>query len=146
MIFFRFKIKGEITMDKDYSQDCQDYIEVEGVVIEDIEEEYSKVYDENKFIKKIKKNVKAIGEKLLYNLFIGFFLLQDPNVPVKVKATIVGALGYFIAPLDIVPDLAPGIGYADDAAAIAGALAIAAFYITPEIKEKARKKVDDLLS
>ena len=53
-------------------------------------------------------------------------------------------MGYFIAPLDLVPDLLPAAGYADDAAAVAGALALTVFYVTPEIKQKARNKVNEL--
>jgi uncharacterized membrane protein YkvA (DUF1232 family) len=53
-----------------------------------------------------------------------------------------GALGYFIFPLDAVPDLAPLIGYTDDLTVMAAALATVAFYITPEVKAQAHEKLD----
>lgn len=153
-MIFVYGLKGEIYMKYD---DFKDYIDGEGVVLDDeeileeledldqIEEKYSKDYDEEKFINKVLKNIKHIGEEFLYNLLIGYYLLQDDRVPIKVKATIIGALGYFIAPLDLIPDFVIAVGYADDAAAIAGAIAVAAFYVTPEIKEKARHKLNELL-
>lgn len=105
---------------------------------------FNEEYNEQSFFEKVLNNLQGIGEELLYNVFVLFYLLQEDTVPMKVKATIIGALGYFIAPLDLIPDLAPGVGYGDDAAAVAGALALAAFYITPEIKERARNKVNEL--
>ena len=108
-------------------------------------EDYSKDYNEKGFFEKILSNVQWIGEELLDNVLVLFYLLQEDAVPVHIKATIVGALGYFITPLDLIPDLAPAVGYTDDAAAVAGAFALAALYITPEVKQKARNKVDDIL-
>ncbi|WP_211605080.1 YkvA family protein [Vreelandella arcis] len=45
------------------------------------------------------------------------------------KTTIYGALGYFISPVDAIPDLAPIVGYADDIGVLAGALAMVAAHI-----------------
>ena len=39
----------------------------------------------------------------------------------------------------------PGIGFADDAVAIATAVALAQIYITDEIKAQAKAKIADLL-
>ncbi|WP_217807327.1 YkvA family protein [Methylomagnum ishizawai] len=52
-------------------------------------------------------------------------LLRDDRVPVWVKAIVTGALGYLILPWDVSPDFLPWIGYLDDAAALAAALALA---------------------
>lgn len=46
------------------------------------------------------------------------------------KALVVGALLYCIAPMDMVPDLVPLIGYVDDLAVVLGVLA----YLDREIK------------
>ncbi|GAA3319348.1 hypothetical protein GCM10020331_025870 [Ectobacillus funiculus] len=43
-----------------------------------------------------------------------FYVLQRPDVPKRVKLTIVGALAYFIAPVDAIPDIMAGLGYTDD--------------------------------
>lgn len=109
-------------------------------------ENYSKDYSERGFWEKLTNNIQSIGKELLYNMFLLFYLLQEDSVPAKVKASIVAVLGYFIAPLDLIPDITPVVGYADDGAVIAGSLALAIFYITPEIKEKARNKVEELFN
>lgn len=41
-------------------------------------------------------------------------LLRDPRVPRSAKAVALGAAGYVMSPLDLVPDVLPGIGFADD--------------------------------
>ena len=56
---------------------------------------------------------------------------------------IYGALGYFVLPADAIPDFVPAAGYADDLGALVMALGTVAFYVTPAIKEKARKKLED---
>lgn len=62
------------------------------------------------------------------------------------KATIIGALGYFITPIDLIADPIPGTGYGDDLSAIIAALGVISVFITPETKIKARKKNLELFS
>jgi uncharacterized membrane protein YkvA (DUF1232 family) len=52
-------------------------------------------------------------------------------------------LGYFICPLDAIPDAAPFVGYSDDLGVLALALATVATYTTVDVKEKARAKMKD---
>jgi uncharacterized membrane protein YkvA (DUF1232 family) len=66
-----------------------------------------------------------------------YHCLVDEGTPVLVKTLIVGALGYFICPVDAVPDVAPIIGWLDDAGVIAATLLIVAAYITYEHWAKA---------
>lgn len=106
--------------------------------------QFEKEYNEESLFKKLKKYGKKIGSKLVYYVLILFYTLQDPAVPVKIKATIVGSLGYFILPFDIIPDMTPGIGHVDDLNMIMMALGMIILYITPEIKEKARNKMRDI--
>lgn len=58
----------------------------------------------------------------------------------KVKATIYGALGYFIVPFDLIPDVMPVVGFGDDLGALGLALTMACMYIDAEVKDKARTK------
>ena len=62
-------------------------------------------------------------------------------MPLKTKLAIYGALGYFILPIDAIPDFLP-LGFSDDAAALVPAFMLASAYITPEIEEMAKKKAD----
>lgn len=105
--------------------------------------QYLKDYSDDSFFKKIKKTFSKAGVQVVYAALILFYALKDPTVPAKAKATIIGALGYFIAPLDLIPDLAPGVGYGDDLAALIAALGVIGIYITPETRKKAREKTKE---
>lgn len=71
------------------------------------------------------------------NLLAMYFCLIDDDTPGWVKGLIVSALGYFIFPLDAIPDFAPFVGYLDDAGVIAAAFAVIAAHIKPEHWQKA---------
>ncbi|MFL5032522.1 MAG: DUF1232 domain-containing protein, partial [Xanthobacteraceae bacterium] len=47
-------------------------------------------------------------------------------------------LAYFILPYDLMPDLLPALGFADDAAVLAAALRMVAAHIRPEHRDAAR--------
>jgi uncharacterized membrane protein YkvA (DUF1232 family) len=62
----------------------------------------------------------------------------DRNTPLYVKLALVGAVVYFIVPDDLIPDSIPVLGYADDAAVLAGALKMFSSHIKPEHREAAK--------
>ena len=68
----------------------------------------------------------------------------DPKTPVKYKAIIAGALGYFILPFDLLPDFLPFAGLADDWAALIAAVSYVFTSISQENKDKAREKLHSL--
>jgi uncharacterized membrane protein YkvA (DUF1232 family) len=106
--------------------------------------DYSEQYSEDSLFEKIKKVAKAAGIKVIYYVLIAYYLLKKPEVPKKEKAIIIGALGYFIMPLDLVPDFTAGVGYVDDLGALALALGKVALYIDDDIKQKAKDKLRDI--
>ena len=59
---------------------------------------------------------------VVYNALLLYYALKSDKVTAKEKAIIVGALGYFILPLDIIPDIIPALGYTDDAALLVYAI------------------------
>ena len=69
--------------------------------------------------------------------------MQKPLTPGWAKATIIGALGYFISPIDAIPDITPVVGYADDLGALALAITAVAMFIDDDIKTKAREKLKE---
>jgi uncharacterized membrane protein YkvA (DUF1232 family) len=85
--------------------------------------------------------VKRAGGELLELALQLYYALQAPNTPAWAKAVIVAALGYFISPVDVIPDVLPVIGYTDDLAVLVAAVATVATYITDEIKAKATAQV-----
>lgn len=73
-----------------------------------------------------------------------FLCARDPATPRRVRLTLLAALGYFVLPLDAIPDLLPMMGFTDDAAVIAAAIAAVAGSITPEHREKAKTILAEL--
>lgn len=98
---------------------------------------YGKNYSEEGLFDKVLKYAEDIGKELIFKAFQLWYVLQKPEVPMPVKTVIIGALGYFISPIDLIPDFTPVIGYCDDTGMIAGALLVAAMYIDDEVNEKA---------
>ena len=57
------------------------------------------------------------------------------------KSIILGALGYFIFPIDAIPDVLVPLGYTDDLGVLAAAVTAVAMHITPEVKQQATDKL-----
>jgi uncharacterized membrane protein YkvA (DUF1232 family) len=68
-----------------------------------------------------------------------FYCATDSATPLAIRATLFGALAYFVLPFDFVPDLLLGLGYTDDAAVIFTAFKAAQAHITPEHRRLARQ-------
>ena len=104
-------------------------------------ESYQKNYSQNEFFDKILNYAKDIGASIIYKALQLYYVAQKPDVPLKVKAAIYGALGYLILPMDLVPDMIPVVGYGDDAAALVFALGVAHMYIDEDVRRKAKDKL-----
>ena len=102
-----------------------------------------KYYSDDKFWDKLKKFAKKAGSSVVYAVLLLYYTLQKPEVPKKTKVVIIGALGYFILPVDLMPDMIMGIGFTDDLGALGIALLQVAMYIDDDIKIKARTKLTD---
>ena len=107
-------------------------------------EKYQSKYSESKFWSKIKTIIKNAGKDLLYLALLLYYVLQSDDVSLRHKATIIGALGYLILPLDFIPDTIPVIGFTDDLTALTTAYEIVKSSITPEIEARAKAKADKL--
>lgn len=105
--------------------------------------DYSVSYDENSFWEKIKNFAKKAGMEVIEKALILFYVLQDPATPLWARTVIVGALGYFVSPVDAVPDVLPIVGFTDDLAVLAGAIVTVGACINAEHKAKAESKVSE---
>ena len=85
-------------------------------------QKYEKEYSESNLWDKIAKVAKKAGREVVYNALLLFYALQSDKVSVKEKAMIIGALGYFILPIDLIPDAIIGLGFTDDLAVIVAVL------------------------
>ena len=81
-------------------------------------QKYEGKYSENKLWVKIKRVAKKAGREVLYNVLLLFYALKSDKVTPQEKMMILGALGYFISPLDVVPDFIPVFGFSDDLAVL----------------------------
>ena len=68
-----------------------------------------------------------------------FHCATDPATPLAIRATLFGALAYFIMPFDAIPDILLGLGYTDDAAIMIAAFTAARVHITEAHRAKARE-------
>jgi uncharacterized membrane protein YkvA (DUF1232 family) len=71
------------------------------------------------------------------DLLSAYYCAFDRTTPIQVKAALLGALAYFVLPVDLVPDILPVLGV-DTAAVPAAALRLVASHIRPEHHEAAR--------
>lgn len=104
---------------------------------------YEKEYSEDGYWAKLKKYAATAGIKVTYSTLKLFYCSKSKGVPVWAKSLIIGALGYFILPIDVIPDIIPVTGFLDDAGILASALTAIARYVTPEIKEEAKQKLSE---
>ncbi|GAB5450107.1 MAG: hypothetical protein Hals2KO_04350 [Halioglobus sp.] len=105
--------------------------------------EYSAAYSESGFWAKLKSYAATAGREVVEKALLLYYAAQEEKAPAWAKATIVGALGYFITPLDAVVDLTPGVGYVDDLGVLALAVAAVAAYINDDVRAKARAKMGE---
>ncbi|MCU0702782.1 MAG: DUF1232 domain-containing protein [Fimbriiglobus sp.] len=102
---------------------------------------YAKYFTDSAFWQKVKDHAGKIGRASLTKAIELYHVAVAPDTPVWAKAVALGSLGYFILPLDVVPDLIPVAGLTDDAAAIAAAATVLLKNITPAIRAKAAEQV-----
>jgi uncharacterized membrane protein YkvA (DUF1232 family) len=104
---------------------------------------YEKDYSDSGFWDKIMRFFIAMTEKAAFVALQLYYTLLEPATPAWAKSVITGALGYLIMPIDAISDFLPG-GYTDDIGALALAAGAVIVHITPAIKEKAVKKLEEL--
>jgi uncharacterized membrane protein YkvA (DUF1232 family) len=80
------------------------------------------------------------------DLLTAYYCAFDRKTPMSVKATLVGALAYFVLPIDAVPDFMPVLGFTDDAAFLAAAIKLVTDHIRPEHRDAAQRILADFKS
>ncbi len=102
---------------------------------------YKDRFSVNGFIDKMQRIAKRSGAKLCYAALILYYTLQSDQVSTKDKAVIIGALGYLVSPLDVIPDAIPLAGLGDDLAVLIYVLNKVWGNVGDDIKLKARGKL-----
>ena len=102
---------------------------------------YKDKFSQSAFLEKISRIAKRAGAKLIYAALILYYTLQSDQVSLKDKAIILGALGYLISPLDVVPDAIPIAGLGDDLAVLIFVLKKVWGEVNDDVRAKAKSKL-----
>lgn len=102
---------------------------------------YAGKFSASDFVDKISRIAKRAGSKLVFAALILYYTLQSDKVSKTDKALIIGALGYLISPLDVIPDAIPIAGLTDDLGVLLYVLKKVWTNVDPDIKENARVKL-----
>lgn len=102
---------------------------------------YANKFSQSEFVEKIARIAKRAGSKLVYAALILYYTLQSDKVSKADKAIIIGALGYMISPLDVIPDAIPIAGLTDDLAVLIYVLKKVWTGIDPEILQRAKERL-----
>lgn len=100
---------------------------------------YSKYYSDSSFWKKIKKFSKRVGIKVIYPALLLYNVFTDTQVNPRTRLYIAAGLGYFILPVDLIPDFAPVLGFTDDLSVLFMTLNHVRKNITDAHRAKARE-------
>ena len=100
--------------------------------------------EERRFWKKLARVVARVS--FAEDLVAAFYCAVDGRTPTYVRATLLGALAYFVLPTDAVPDVLLALGFVDDASVLAAAIAAVGSHLRPEHREAARERLDRLLA
>jgi len=104
---------------------------------------YESEYSDDSFWKKVTGVALKAGRDLIEKALWLYYAAQRPETPTWAKGVAFGALGYFISPIDAIPDVTPVIGYADDLGVVGLAIASIAAYINEDVKRNAARKLVD---
>jgi uncharacterized membrane protein YkvA (DUF1232 family) len=102
---------------------------------------YEEAYSEASFRDKLKHYAITAGREVVEKSLLLYYASQEEKAPAWAKATIAGALGYFIVPLDAIADFTPAVGYADDLGVLVLAVAAVAAYINDNVRHKTAEKM-----
>ncbi|MCC3409837.1 MAG: DUF1232 domain-containing protein [Microcoleus sp. PH2017_10_PVI_O_A] len=100
-------------------------------------------YSDESFWAKLKKFALSAGREVVEKALTLYYTAQNPKVPAWAKTVVVGALTYFISPVDAIPDILVGVGFTDDLGVLLAAIATVSVYINAETKAQAQQKMND---
>ncbi|MXS85689.1 DUF1232 domain-containing protein [Nitrosomonas sp. HPC101] len=110
------------------------------------QKQFSAAYSDSNFWDKAKKYAKMAGQSVIEPALKMYYAALDSDTPIWAKGIIIGALGYFVSPVDAIPDIIPVAGYTDDLGALAAALATVAAHIKDEHVAKAKETLTQWFS
>ncbi len=88
-------------------------------------------------LKRVAGNVPFVDD-----LVAAYFCAMDPATPMRVRGMLLAALAYFIMPIDVIPDIVVGLGFADDMALLTAVVGLVSANITPVHRAAAARALD----
>jgi uncharacterized membrane protein YkvA (DUF1232 family) len=103
--------------------------------------------DEGSLRRNFWRKLQSIAARIPFteDLLAAYYCAFDRDTPLQVKATLVGAIAYFVLPFDAIPDVLPVLGFTDDAAVLATAIKLVAGHIVPAHRDAAKLKLSSLM-
>jgi uncharacterized membrane protein YkvA (DUF1232 family) len=83
------------------------------------------------------------AKSLTAEIYALYSSCRDPRVPLKSKILTLFVIGYFISPIDLIPDFIPVIGQLDDLIIIPAGIALALRWVPKEVMEEYRRKAKE---
>jgi len=108
---------------------------------EDILKELSQRVNGLELLERIKGYLAGSARKVLYAALLLFFSYQDKDTPGWAKRIVLGSLAYALAPVDLIPDLTPFIGFQDDFGVLMLGLVSIAGHVNEDVRVQARDKM-----
>lgn len=98
-------------------------------------------FSEPRFREKLARVARRSGRAVVEKALWLYLAAKRPATPAWARATVYGALAYFVLPADAVPDLIPGAGYSDDLGVLAFAVATIAAHIDEAVKQETARRL-----
>jgi uncharacterized membrane protein YkvA (DUF1232 family) len=98
----------------------------------------SQVVDENL----LKRLLRRAGRSIAAPALEALEMMLDASTPAPARLTMMAALRYLLMPADLIPDVLPVAGFSDDLVALTAMMGIWNQHITPDIRERARRRLD----
>lgn len=76
------------------------------------------------------------------DLVAAYYCAMDPATPIRVRGMLLAALAYFILPIDFIPDVVGGLGFADDMALFTAVVGMVSSHITSTHRAAAARALD----
>ena len=92
-----------------------------------------------KFLPKLARVLARVP--LAEELVAAYYAAFDRATPLKAKGILIGALAYFVLPIDTIPDFVLGLGFTDDMAVLLAAFNVVRTHVTAEHRRRARETV-----
>ena len=109
------------------------------------DEQDVKNFNDQGFLRKLARYALRLGRPVVEQLYALYFMLRAEATPMRSKMVIVGALLYFVSPIDLVPDILGPLGFSDDLAVIAMVFKQVQTYLTDDIRGKAAAATAQLM-